>query len=43
MYGDKDLVLKDFPIKHTTAPNPNSLSFEHRPTTRKVYPPGATI
>lgn len=37
VYGDKELVLKDFPTRQTIAPNPNSLIFKHRPTIRLSF------
>lgn len=43
VYGERELVLKQFPIRLIIAPNPNSLIFKYRPTAMKVYPLGPTI
>jgi len=29
VYREREPVIKDFPIKHTVAPNPNGLIFRH--------------
>jgi len=42
-YSNRELVIKKFPSRQTTAPNPTSLIFEHRPQNKKVYPLGAGV
>ncbi|KAG4986372.1 hypothetical protein JHK86_034063 [Glycine max] len=43
VYGNKELVVKEFPSRQTATPDPNILIFQHWPTDRKMYPPGASV
>lgn len=43
VYGENKPIFKTFPPPQTVAPNPNSLIYEHLPTYRNIYPPGASI
>lgn len=43
IYEDKEPIIKEFPLRQTIAPNPNSLIFEHRPIDKKMYPSSASV
>lgn len=42
-YGEKEPMLRDFSIRYTIAPDPNSLISQHKLAERKIYLPSVIV